>query len=123
MSYDFEYYSGEMLQVPDKPLKPRLERNPTSIEARAYADALEEYESDLRSYNENLGWYRSEKAALRLKFIDKLKSDYGLCDVEFNLLWDEATSRKESDGLRCVYDEFDSLFNFVKKYTRSMKGL
>lgn len=123
MSYDFEYYSGEMLRAPDKPVKPRLERNATSIEARAYADALEEYESDLRSYNENLGWYRSEKTALLLKFTDKLKSDYGLCDTEFDLLWDEAHRRGHSGGLHEVYHEFDALFDFVKKYVNAMKGL
>lgn len=122
MSYDFEYYSGDMLRMPEKPVKPRLERNPTSIEARAYADALEEYESALASYNEDLGWYRSEKAQLLIKFQDKLRSDYGLHESEFSVIWSEAYRRGHSGGLQEVYHEFDSLFDFVLKYSASMKG-
>jgi len=76
MSYDFQYYSGQMLRMPTKPSKPglsRMSRNPTAIEARAYADALEEYEREMKAYNENLSWYRSEAASLLTKFQDKLK--------------------------------------------------
>lgn len=116
MSYDFEYYSGDMLRMPEKPTKPRMERNPTSIEARAYADALEEYESALASYNEDLGWYRSEKAGLLIKFQDKVRSDYGLSNEPFSVLWNEAYNRGHSGGLQEVYNEFDSLFEFLIKW-------
>lgn len=121
MSYDFEYYSGQMLSMPEKPAKPRLERNPTSIEARAYADALEEYESALASYNEDFGWYRSEKAGLLIKFQDKVRSDYRLSETAFDLIWSEAYTRGHSNGLSQVYHEFDSLFEFLEKYEKATK--
>jgi hypothetical protein len=116
MSYDFQYYSGEMLRMPEKPVKPRLERNPNAIEARAYADALEEYEREMRGYSENLGWYRSEKNVLLTKFQDKLRSDYNLSESEFAVLWNESYNRGHSGGLSEVYHEFDSLHEFVHKY-------
>ena len=116
MSYDFEYYSGKMLSIPEKPAKPRLERNPSAVEARTYADALEEYESALKSYNEDLGWYRSESASLLLKFKDKLRSDYGLSETAFDVIWSEAYDRSHSGGLQEVYYEFDRLFEFLIKW-------
>jgi hypothetical protein len=122
MSYDFEYYSGEMVRMPDKPVKPRLERNANAIEARAYADALEEYESELKSYNEDLGWYKSEKKSLLIKFQDKLRSDYNLSESEFSVLWNEAYNRGHSGGLHEVYHEFDSLHEFATKYLIAIKG-
>lgn len=116
MSYDFEYYSGQMLRMPDKPAKPRLERNPTAIEARAYADGLEEYEREMKSYEEDLGWYKSEKKVLLTKFQDKLREDYGLSESAFSVLWNEAYNRGHSGGLHEVYHEFDSLFEFLIKW-------
>jgi len=122
MSYDFEYYSGEMVRMPEKPVKPRLERNANAIEARAYADALEEYERELKSYNENLGWYKSEKKSLLIKFQDKLRSDYNLSEPEFSVLWNEAYNRGHSGGLHEVYHEFDRLYEFATKYLIAIKG-
>lgn len=118
MNYDFGYYSGEHLSVPQKPVKPRLERNPTSIEARAYADALEEYESALSSYNEDYAWYLSEKASLLIKFQDNLRTDYDLSEAAFNVIWSEAWNRGHSGGLHEVYHEFDELFEFLNKWDK-----
>jgi hypothetical protein len=121
MSYDFEYYSGEMLSIPVKPAKPRLERNPTSIEARAYADALEEYEHESKAYTSNLGLYTSDKMNLMREFQEKLKFDYVLSDSQFSVLWNEAYNRGHSGGLSEVYHEFDSLYEFVEKYPKVVK--
>jgi hypothetical protein len=120
MSYDFEYYSGQMLRAPTKPSKPGLSRNPTAIEARAFTDALEEYEREMRGYSENLGWYRSEKNVLLTKFKDKLKADYGLIDSEFDVIWEEAYDHSHSGGLHEVYYEFERLYKFMNKYTKVM---
>lgn len=122
MSYDFEYYSGQMLRMPDKPAKPRLGSNASAIEARAYADALEEYEGEMKSYNESLGWYKSEKKVLMAKFQDRLRSDYSLSESEFSVLWNEAYNRGHSGGLHEVYHEFDSLHEFGLKFADAMKG-
>jgi hypothetical protein len=120
MSYDFEYYSGQMLRMPTKPSKPGLSRNPTAIEARAYADALEEYEREMKAYNENLSWYRSEAASLLIKFQDKLKEDYSLGSAEFDVIWSEAYDHSHSGGLQEVYYEFERLYEFAIKYTKVM---
>lgn len=123
MSYDFDYYSGNTLRVPVKPIKPRLERNPSAIEARSFADALEDYEHEIKSYNEDLGWHRAEKSKLIAKFKEMVRSDYGLCQSEFDVIWDEANRRKSSEGLQGVYYEFESLFDFIKEYMKSMKSV
>jgi hypothetical protein len=120
MSYDFEYYSGQMLRAPTKPSKPGLSRNPTAIEARAFADALEEYEREMKAYNENLSWYRSEAASLLTKFQDKLKEDYSLGSAEFDVIWSEAYDHSHSGGLQEVYYEFERLYEFAIKYTKVM---
>lgn len=116
MSYDFKYYSGEMLRMPEKPVKPKISLNPSATEARAWAEALEEYESEMKSYDEDLGWYKSEKKVLMTKFQDKLRSDYGLSESAFSVLWNEAYNRGHSGGLYEVYHEFDSLFEFLIKW-------
>lgn len=118
MNYDFEYYSGQMLRMPVKPVKPTISRNPSAVEARAYADALEEYESALSSYNEDYAWYLSEKASLLIKFQDNLRTDYDLSEAAFSVLWNEAYNRGHGGGLHEVYHEFDELFEFLSKWSK-----
>jgi hypothetical protein len=120
MSYDFDYYSGNMLRMPEKPKKPFLPRNPSAIEARAYADALEEYERERRSYDENIGWYNSEKVKLQTAFKNQLRSDWGMGEQEFDFLWAEAWELGHSGGLSEVYYQFDRLKTFADEYTRVM---
>lgn len=118
MSYDFQYYSGEMVRMPEKPVKPRLERNPSSVEARAYADALEEYEREMKAYDAGLSWYRSEQRRLLSEFQEKLRSDYDLSESAFSTIWNEAYNRAHSGGLSEVYYEFDSLVEFLAKWSK-----
>jgi len=118
MSYDFQYYSGEMLRMPEKPVKPTISRNPSAIEARAWADALEEYESELSSYKENLGWYRSEKNVLLEKFKEKVRASYGLSEEAFDVIWNEAWDRGHSAGLSEVYYNFERLEEFLGKWSK-----
>jgi len=120
MSYDFDYYSGNMLRMPEKPKKPFLPRNPSAIEARAYADALEEYERERRIYDENIGWYNSEKVKLQTAFKNQLRSDWGMGEQEFDFLWAEAWELGHSGGLSEVYYQFDRLKTFADEYTRVM---
>ncbi len=118
MSYDFEYYSGKHLRYPSKPSKPTISRNPSAIEARAWADALEDYEREIETYNEELSWCRSESSRLQTEFMDKLKKDCGLSDKAFDLIWDKAWERGHSAGLQEVYQEFDDLFGFLIKWSK-----
>lgn len=116
MTYDFDFYSGAHLHTPIKPSKPTISRNPSSIEARAFADALEEYEREFKGYEEDKRWYQSERSRLDRELRDKLKKDYGLSDEEFDVLWSDAYDRGHSGGIQEVYGYFDSLYDFVLKY-------
>jgi len=118
MAYDFEYYSGAYLTVPTKPVKPVLGRNPTAVDARAFADALEEYEREYKGYQEDLSWYRGEKSNLLTAFRDKLCSDYNLSDKAFDLIWAKAWERGHSSGLHEVYQEFDDLHDFIQEWDK-----
>ena len=122
MSYDFEYYSGQHLKYPKKPTKPSLGRNPSSIEARAFADALEEYEREFKGYEEDKRYYQSQMSALHHEFTDKLKADYGLSDEEFDVIWSEAYDRGHAYGLEEVASHFGSLYDFALKYAAAAKG-
>jgi len=121
MNYDFDYFAGRHLKFPKKPTKPTLERNPSAIEARAFADALEEYEREMKSYEEDKCFYQSELTSLQREFRDKLKSDYSLTDAEFVVLWSEAYDRNHSGGLEEMANAFDSLYDFVLKYMDAAK--
>lgn len=116
MSYDFDYYRGTDLRAPVKPVKPTLGRNPSASEARAFADALEEYEREFRAYEEDRSFYRHSVNVRAREFEDKLKADYGLDDDEFAVIWNEAYDRGHSSGLHEVHGEFDRLYDFALKY-------
>jgi hypothetical protein len=120
MSYDFDYFSGRHLKYPAKPTKPTLGRNPSSTEARAFADALEEYEREFKGYEEDKRYYQSQMSALHKEFLNKLKADYAMGDEEFDAIWSEAYDRGHSGGLGEVFGEFDRLYDFVNKYTSIM---
>lgn len=121
MSYDFDYYSGSDIRYPEKPVKPRLERNPTALDARAFADAMEEYEREFKAYQEDKSFYQSQASSRKTEFKDKLKKDYDLSDEEFDVIWSEAWDRGHSGGLSEVYSYFDSLYDFVHKYMDANK--
>lgn len=121
MSYDFDYYRGTDLRSPVKPVKPTLGRNPSAIEARAFADALEEYEREFRGYEEDRKYYQSMVNARAREFEGKLQKDYGLDDDEFAVIWGEAYSRGHSGGFHEVWQEFDGLYDFALKYVEIAK--
>lgn len=123
MSYDFDYYSGADLKYPSKPTKPTLGRNPTAVDARAFADALEEYERAIESYKEDKSYYKHCVNARMREFHEKLMKDYGLCQQEFDIIWNKAWEDGHSYGLSEVYSHFNSLFDFVIEYNKSMKGI
>ena len=114
MNYDFDYFTGAHLKYPIKPTKPTIGRNPSAIEARAWAEPPEEYEREMKGYQEDKSWYQSEKSRLMSEFKTKLQADYHLSDAEFDTLWDESHARDE--GLPSIYNEFDRLYDFVLKF-------
>jgi hypothetical protein len=57
------------------------------------------------------------------EFQDELMKDYGLCQQEFDVIWEKAWEDGHSAGLSEVYCHFGSLFDFVHKYMKSLKGI
>lgn len=123
MSYDFQYYSGRHLTYPARPKRPPTPTITTADELHKLADQYEVYEKELQVFNEKVKEYSVETGKLLTEFQEKLKEDYGLCDSEFAVLWDEAYEKGHSGGIQEVYHAFDNLYYFVKKYVQTMKGL
>lgn len=119
MSYDFDHYSGKYLKSPVKPTKPYLARNPTAIDARAFADSLEEYERNYEAYKEDLTYFNHCKKALFQELENRLKVEYDLSQDKFDLLWMNASDRRSSEDLSQTFDEFKELYNLVNKYQSS----
>jgi len=119
MSYDFEYYDGRYLKYPTKPSKPTLGRNPTAVDARAFADAFEEFEREYAGYIEDKNFYNSQASARMNEFQDKLMKDYGISQKGFDVIWNKAYSDGHSGGLEEVYSRFDSLYDFLTEWERT----
>ena len=118
MSYDFDHYSGAHLKAPVKPKKPVLGHNPTAIEARAYADALEEYERNMKSYKEDMSYHNHQKEELFNKFKTDVMFDYDLKELQFDLIWEYTPST----SLQETYCEFRRLHEFGEAYKRLVES-
>lgn len=122
MSYDFDYYSGSHLKVPVKLTKPTLGRNPTAIDARAFADALEEYEREYKAYKENMTFYELSRSSLIEEFKLKLINDYELSQIGFDVIWGNANDYSGFGGLKDIFNEFERLSDLIEKYNNVVKG-
>jgi len=122
MSYDFDYYSGTDLRYPTKPIKPSLGRNPKSFEARAYADDLEDYERQLEGYQEDKSYY-NDRLNLRLAELKThLIGEYGITEVQMNVLWGRAWDDGHSAGLSEVVSYFDKFYSMASEFAALQKG-
>jgi hypothetical protein len=115
MNYDFDYYTGTYLERPKKPTRPALGRDASSLEARAYADALGDYEKSLEAYKQENDYYNKQCKDLIAEFYRQVKIDHSLGDAEFDLIWGEAYSRAHSGGLEETYNEFLELRDFYQR--------
>jgi hypothetical protein len=121
-AYDFDYYGGMDIVYPTKPVKPVLGRNADSVEAMAWAEALAEYESELKSYKEDCAVYGQE-AGHRLKELqERLRDDYNLTEAQFFVLWHRAWEHGHSAGLSEVYHYFNEFYELVTEFAALEKG-
>ena len=117
MSYDFNYYTGADIEFTiQKPSKPVLSRNPDAAEARAFADKLEKYDVDIKSYNDVRQVYNEQRAVRLAEFKDKLRDDYDISQEQFNVLWDHADANISYGGLEEVFNLFDSCYEVATKF-------
>jgi hypothetical protein len=116
MDYDFYYHSGKDLIYPDKPTKPTLGRNPDAIEARAWADAMEEYEREMKGYAEARDEYTRRINERLFELKTRLCNDYDITEAQMHLLWARAWEDGHSEGLHRVVGIFDELYDIASQF-------
>lgn len=114
--YDYAYYEGADLLNALKPIKPSLGRNPTSVEALAYAEALADYERELESYKENIAYYTAQKNNRMKELQETIKADYDISDAQFFVLWAPAYENGHSAGLNEVVNCFDEYYEMASAF-------
>jgi hypothetical protein len=122
MTYDFDYFSGQDLRYPIKPTKPTLGRNPNAIEARAWADAMEEYEREMKGYVEDRDEYTRSINGRYYELKTRLCDDYDITEAQMHLLWSKAYEDGHSEGLHRVVTIFDELYDITSKFAALEKG-
>jgi len=113
MEYHFDFYSGENIIKPKKPIKPKLGQNPTHIEAVAFANSVGEYEKYLDSYSEDVRDYKDMVLTRKTMFEDELKKQHKINDKQFQIIYDKAYSDGHDEGLQRVHDIFEDLYEMV----------
>jgi hypothetical protein len=122
MDYDFDYHSGNDLIYPAKPTKPALGRNPDAIEARAWADAMEEYEREMKGYPEARDEYTRRINGRLFELKTRLRDDYDITEAQMHLLWARAWEDGHAEGLHRVVVIFDELYDIASQFAALEKG-
>lgn len=121
MSYDYDYYSGADLRYPRR-WKPTLVRNPSSCEARAFADDLEDYERNLESYKEDISYYKDQIGRRLDELKNKLIGEYVITEAQMCILWRRAWETGHSAGLHEVVNYFDEYYSMASEFAALQKG-
>jgi hypothetical protein len=117
MTYDFDYYTGNDLIWPKRPIKPTLiGRNPSPTELRVYADDLEVYQAEMVGYNEDLSFYKQTLNIRRLELQTKLRNDYDITESQMFILWNKAYEDGHSEGLNRVVALFDEYYDLASEF-------
>ena len=99
---------------PSKPVKPLLPKNASSVEARAYADALADYEKLLEAYNVARDEWRAESNRLNEQFRTDVEAEYEMTDhPKRDLLWSKAYDHGHSAGYGEVLSWYDDLHDLI----------
>jgi len=122
---DFDYYNGEDIVWPTRPVKPILDKtNVTAEKAREYADKLEEYEKKYSSYEKERKYYDNE----RKKRLDEFKRDLEeecasewmnqkVLDLVHSRAWDES----HHSGLHEVAVTYLEIVDFLDDVRKCMR--
>jgi hypothetical protein len=123
-AYDFDYYNGMDIVYPTKPTKPTLGRAGVvnSVEAMAWAEALVDYEHELKSYEDDFAYYRAQKGLRLAALQERLRDDYDLTEAQFFVLWHRAWDQGHSSGLSEVYHYFDEFYDMASEFAALEKG-
>ena len=115
-NYDYAYYEGEDLKYYSKPTKSTLSRNPNSVEALAYAEALADYERELESYNDSCVYNGAQKNNRMNQLRETIQADYDISEAQFFVLWSVAYEDGHSEGLQQVVNRFDEYYEMASAF-------
>jgi len=115
-NYDYAYFEGEDLKQYSKPVKPTLDRNPTSEDARTFADALDDYERQFDSYKESCAYNEAQKTLRMKELQETMQADYDINEKQFALLWTTAYEDGHSEGLHQVVNRFDEYYDMASAF-------
>lgn len=115
---DFDYYSGRDLTYPARPKRPTLAPKHTSQDARVYADAMEQFESELVNYHAEMSDYNTKTQARQQELKDTLRDINDLNENQFNLLWNFAWEEGHSAGLSEVVNWFNEYYDLATQFVK-----
>lgn len=102
------------LAYPSTPVKPKLGPKATSVEARAYADALEQYERELADVRESRDAYNEDQRQLDEQFRRDLEEEFGMKNhPKASLLFAKAWDMGHSAGYGNVLVYYSDLHELV----------
>lgn len=102
------------LTYPTKPKKPLLDRNATSVEAKHYAEVLEQWEKDMDVYREEVKEYRKEENRLYEQIKKDCLEDVGLLNhPKADKAWEWAWEHGHSSGYSEVYQVLCGITDLV----------
>ena len=121
MIKSYDWYKGVDIQMPRRPLQPCLPPNHTAKDALIYADALHDYELAMEEYQSARNIYQTNINARYDQWREDLRTKFGLCQAEFDIIMEETYYRGHHADLEEVAAIFESLCLFVHKYITCMK--
>lgn len=105
--YDaIERANAMKLSYPNRPVRPRLEANPTAKSYRDYADKLEAYENDYAEYMAESKICDSHNIAVDALITEFIMREAGLDNIpekSRTKVWNKAWNDGHSDGYYSVY--------------------
>jgi hypothetical protein len=116
MLKELAYYEGRDLVYPTMPAKPFLAKNAGPAEVRAYADALETYETLAVEGKRLRTEYNVLMRARGAELMADLAAEYGLSEAKAGVLYSAAYEDAHSGGFGEVINKFSDLFDIVNTF-------
>ena len=121
---DFDYYNGEDIVWPTRPIKPVLDKtNVTAEKVREYADKLEEYEKKYSSYEAQRKCYENERKKRLAEFKCDLEEEYAsdwMNQRVLDLVYNQAWEGSHHSGLHQVADTYLEIIDFLDDIRKAM---
>lgn len=108
----YEYNSK--VEMPERWTKPVMVQRPTAQQARAYADAYENWEKTNNAYVEANAARRRDQERLYVQFQLDLEEEFALhAHPKADLLFKKAWERSSGEGLAQVYHTYADLSELI----------